>query len=256
MTMNSEIEFELDNFFQKNINLKKEFIEEKAKKITVPSHIDQDLKSSYQYKEVINKFIIQYFSKKNENNKNKKNDYTECIKKKIIKFKENYINNILPIKINFNATNLYEMSAAKTFSKTNTITRSLSTVMGHLWEDLATCSNEALSTEKEFNLKIKGVDLIIIEDNKPFYCQIKTLEGTLTGSQSNRSNIELGIHQNAYFVSAFKTGTGWTFNSNTIKRLVGSEFWEKIEIDYDTLLGEVKKMIYDVEQEFLKLNKS
>ena len=103
MTMNSEIEFELDNFFQKNINLKKEFIEEKAKKITVPSHIDQDLKSSYQYKEVINKFIIQYFSKKNENNKNKKNDYTECIKKKIKKFKENYINNILPIKINFNA---------------------------------------------------------------------------------------------------------------------------------------------------------
>ena len=96
------------------------------------------------------------------------------------------------------------MSGATDFAKINLILRSLSTSMGHLWEDIATSSNLAISTETEFDIKINGVDIIFIKDKKPYYAQIKTLEGTLTGSQVPRSISELSIHKNSYFVSAFK----------------------------------------------------
>ncbi len=41
---------------------------------------------------------------------------------------------------------------------------------------------------------------------KLFYAQIKTMEGTLTGSQAPRSEKELSLHKNSYFVAAFETG--------------------------------------------------
>ena len=242
-------EFDIKSFIDETDENKKNFIIKESEKISPPSNIPEVLKTSYSYKEVINKFIVDYIKTKKQNISE---DYDTAIKNKIKDFRDNYINNILPNKLKEEATNLYQLSEAFTFAKTNTVTRSLSTKMGHLWEELATCSKKAISTEKEFNLKITGVDLIITENDKPFYCQIKTLEGTLTGSQAPRSITELNIHENAYFISAFKTGTPWTFNSGTIPRLVGKEFWSLIDIDYEKLLEEVKKMIKGIEDNFLK----
>ena len=139
------------------------------------------------------------------------------------------------------------MSGANDFAKINLILRSLSTRMGHLWEDIAISSALAISTEKEFDIKINGVDIIFIKNKKPYYAQIKTLEGTLTGSQVSRSISELSMHKNSYFVSAFETGTSWTFNSDKIKRLLGKEFWSMIDLDYDFILEEIKSMRKDIE---------
>ena len=163
-----------------------------------------------------------------------------------------FINKKLPELIKFSPTNLYQMSGATDFAKINIILRSLSTSMGLLWEDIATLSKVAISTEKEFDIKIKGVDIIFIKDDKPYYAQIKTLEGTLTGSQVPRSESELSIHENSYFVAAFKTGTSWTFNSKIIERIVGESFWSMIDLEYDFILGEVKSMIKEIEKTYQK----
>ena len=106
-----------------------------------------------------------------------------------------------------------------------------------------------------YNLKIND-DIIFIKDEKPFYAQIKTLEGTLTGSQAPRSESELSIHKNSYFVAAFKTETHWTFNSSKVKRIVGDEFWSMINLDYKFILDEVKKMIKEIEDNFLKMKEN
>ena len=45
------------------------------------------------------------------------------------------------------------------------VLRSITTTLGNFWEELATLSNNSISTEKEFGIKIKGVDIICIDNN-------------------------------------------------------------------------------------------
>ncbi len=242
-----EKKFDLDLFIKKSKSDKKKYILKKSKLIKHPIKLEKKLQNSYKIKEILNSFIVQYIKKIKEN-------YPEDIKPKIIKeineFKNNFINTKLPKLINTKPTNLYQMSGATDFAKINIILRSLSTSMGLLWEDLAILSKVAISTEKEFDIKINGIDVIFLKDNKPYYAQIKTLEGTLTGSQVPRSESELNLHENSYFVSAFKTGTPWTFNSKIINKLVGKEFWSLIDLDYDFILEQVKKMILEIQDNY------
>ena len=242
-----EKEFDLDLFIKKSKVDKKNYILNKSKTIKKPKKLEGKLHNSYKNKEILNSFIVQYIRKIKEN-------YPEDIKpeitNKIDEFKNNFINSKLPKLINFTPTNLYQMSGATDFAKINIILRSLSTSMGLLWEEIATLSKIAISTEKEFDIKINGIDIIFIKNDKPYYAQIKTLEGTLTGSQVPRSESELAMHKNSYFVAAFKTGTSWTFNSKKIKKLVGKEFWPLIDLDYDFILDEVKKMIMEIQDNY------
>ena len=242
-------EFNLDNFIKKDRIDKKKYIISESININEPSNLDEKLHESFKIKEVMNRFIINYIKKIKENNPE---DIKPEITKKINLFKNKFINKKLPELIKFSPTNLYQMSGATDFAKINIILRSLSTSMGLLWEDIATLSKVAISTEKEFDIKIKGVDIIFIKDDKPYYAQIKTLEGTLTGSQVPRSESELSIHENSYFVAAFKTGTSWTFNSKIIERIVGESFWSMIDLEYDFILGEVKSMIKEIEKTYQK----
>tara|TARA_Y100001936_G_C15501422_1_gene373481 strand:- start:102 stop:527 length:426 start_codon:yes stop_codon:yes gene_type:complete len=135
------------------------------------------------------------------------------------------------------------------------VLRSITTTLGNFWEELATVSDTAISTEKEFGIKIKGVDIICLENNKPTYIQMKTMENTLTGSQVSRSEEELLIHDNRYFAAVFETGSNWTFNSEKIKKIKGNEFWNKINLDYDYILKEVKLMVKEIEDKFHELTK-
>jgi hypothetical protein len=241
---------ELQNFIKKNRIEKKKYILDLSQEIKVPKTITKKLHQAYRYKEVLNKFIEVYLSKiKSELPK----ELNLKISEKINLFKNDYITRVLPLKIKETPTNLYQMSGAIDFAKINLILRSLSTCMGRLWEDIADCSMLTISTEKEFDIKINGTDIIFVKEKKIFYAQIKTLEGTLTGSQVPRSIEELSIHKNSYFVAAFETGTDWTFNSDKIQRLKGKEFWSLIELDYDHILNEVKKMIKDVENAYYKM---
>lgn len=241
---------ELENFINKTRIEKKKYILNLSKTIKAPKTIAKKLHKAYKFKEVLNSFIEVYLSKL----KNKlPEDLNSKISEKINLFKNDYIERVLPLKIKEIPTNLYQMSGAIDFAKINLILRSLSTCMGKLWEDIADCSTSTISTEKEFDIKIKGIDIIFIKKKKIFYTQIKTLEGTLTGSQVPRSIEELSIHKNSYFVAAFETGTAWTFNSDKIVRLKGKEFWSLIELDYDHILNEVKKMIKDIENAYYKI---
>jgi hypothetical protein len=241
---------ELNNFITKSKKERKKYIIDLTKTVSVPKNITKKLHQAYKYKEVLNKFIEVYLSKiKSELPK----ELNLKISEKINLFKNDYIKRVLPLKIKETPTNLYQMSGAIDFAKINLILRSLSTCMGKLWEDIADCSMLTISTEKEFDIKINGIDIIFIKEKKIFYAQIKTLEGTLTGSQVPRSIEELSIHKNSYFVAAFETGTDWTFNSDKIQRLKGKEFWSLIELDYDHILNEVKKMIKDIENAYYKM---
>lgn len=242
---------EFQVFFGKTRSEKKKYLIDKSKKINVPKNITKKLHQSYKFKEVLNKFLKEYINKIKEKNFSK--DKNDLILEKITTFKEDYINNTLPKKIKETPTNLYQMSGATDFAKINLILRSLSTKMGSLWENIADCSNISIGAEKEFDIKINGIDIIFLKDNKLHYSQIKTLEGTLTGSQVPRSIEELSMHENSYFVSAFETGTSWTFNSETIKRIKGKEFWSLIDLDYNFILKEVKKMIKEIEDSYYEL---
>ena len=85
---------------------------------------------------------------------------------------------------------------------------------------------------------------------------MKTMEGTLTGSQVSRSEEELLLHESSYFAAVFETGSGWTFNSEKIKRIKGNEFWSIINLDYTYILKEVKLMIKEIEDKFKELTTS
>jgi len=249
-----EKEFDLEEFVKKNKSDKKRYIISEAEKIKIPKSIkDKKLRIAYKYKEVINKFIKDYILKvrKPKENEIKNNQILE----KINFFKENYNNKKLPEKLAETPKNLFQMSGAKDFYSMQLVLRSITTTLGNFWEELATLSNNAISTEKEFGIKIKGIDIICINNDKPTYIQMKTMEGTLTGSQASRSEDELLIHKNSYFAAVFETGSSWTFNSDKIKKIKGNEFWSIINLDYDYILKEVKLMVKEIEDKFHELTK-
>jgi len=249
-----EKEFDLEEFVKKNKSDKKRYIISEAEKIKIPKSIkDKKLRIAYKYKEVINKFIKDYILevRKPKENEIKNNQILE----KINFFKENYNNKKLPEKLAETPKNLFQMSGAKDFYSMQLVLRSITTTLGNFWEELATLSNNAISTEKEFGIKIKGVDIICINNDKPTYIQMKTMEGTLTGSQASRSEDELLIHKNSYFAAVFETGSSWTFNSDKIKKIKGNEFWSIINLDYDYILKEVKLMVKEIEDKFHELTK-
>jgi hypothetical protein len=240
---------ELNKFINKNKKDKKNYLLLEAKKIKVPKNINKKLHESYKLAQVLNKFINKYITKVKSNS----DDKELKILKEIENFKNNYTEIVLPEKIKEIPTNLYQMSGALKFASINLIVRSLSTEMGALWENIADCSNLSISTDKEFGLKLSGIDIIFLKEDEIFYAQIKTMEGTLTGSQAPRSKEELSLHKNSYFVAAFETGTGWTFNSKVIPRIKGKEFWSLLGLDYNFILEKVKKMIKEIEDYYYNL---
>ena len=240
---------ELNKFISKNKEEKKNYLLAEAKKIKVPKNIDKELHDSYKLAQVLNKFIKKYIVKVKSNSDDKELKISEEIEN----FKNNYTEIVLPRKIKEIPTNLYQMSGALKFASINLIVRSLSTEMGVLWENIADCSNLSISTDKEFGLKLSGIDIIFLKEDEIFYAQIKTMEGTLTGSQAPRSKKELSLHKNSYFVAAFETGTGWTFNSKVIPRIKGKEFWSLLGLDYNFILEKVKKMIKEIEDYYYNL---
>ena len=133
------------------------------------------------------------------------------------------------------------------------MTRTLSTRMGLLWEDISNISPYVIIPEFEFGIKITGVDIVILSQKIVKFAQLKTLRGTLTGSQIPRAKKELGIHQNPLFIAAFDLGQ-WTFPKNpNIPRIAGKEFWNSIHIDYDLVENNVRNMLQKIDKAFAEL---
>ena len=245
--------FDLDEFIKKNKTEKKDFIISESQKIKkIPKNVIKDLHQAYKYKVVINKFVTEFIK---EIKKNNSNNRSAAITDEINKFKKNYIENILPKRINQKIVNIYSLSGADSFAKIQLVLRSLSTSMGSLWEKIAICGNTSISSENEFGLKITGTDLISLIDGYPTYIQIKTMEDTLTAGHSPRSNNELSIHDHSFFAAAFDTGRKWHFKSNKVKKFKGKEFWSKINLDYDYILKNIKIMVKEIETKYYELTK-
>jgi hypothetical protein len=161
-----------------------------------------------------------------------------------------------PEEMELNPVNLYELCGAAVFAESNSISRKLSRPMGNLWETIANISPYAVSPEKDFGLKITGIDSVLLCNGQgsPVFVQIKTQRNTLTGGHTSRVINELGLHTHMLFAAAFCTGN-WTFSSrNTnIRRVCGAKFWSMAGLDYELLKFHVKQMILKIQSAYVEL---
>ncbi|PGR23029.1 hypothetical protein COC52_24865 [Priestia megaterium] len=142
--------------------------------------------------------------------------------------------------------NIYQMFKAASLSASNAVTRTLNTKLGLFWEDVANLSKNVISLEKEFGIKLPGVDAVVFHNERLFYTQLKTQKNTLTGSQSGRVNGELGCFENSWFVACINNNASWTY-SGRIPKLVGDDFWSKTTLDYNEILYHLERTINHVE---------
>lgn len=230
------------------------------------THInDEDLHIPYKYGKILSSIAQAYFEcqlaqdRQNGTILELDKQY-QSISSKTDRFTDNFIewlkadfqNQSLLVDSHPKPKNLFELCGAKLLMTSNSVTRNLSTKMGKLWEDIADISPYIIIPEIEFGIKIKGIDLVILSQDKIVFAQIKTLKGTLTGSQRSRAKKELSIHENPLFISAFDLGE-WTFNDPQIPRLAGKDFWDIICIHYDVLEEQVKHMLQRIDRAFAKL---
>ena len=250
-----------DKILSLDINQRSKLILEEVGDLTGE---DDDIVAAQRISAVLNTFLPDYFKLRIENETQKgsgsilaEDNLEKAIKQEIRLFMPDAISSVKNKDsredILSNSKNLYEISGAVNLAAANKITRSLSTTMGHLWERIALISPYAISPELEFNIKIKGIDLIILNCRTQVieYLQLKTMKDTLTGSQKSRSVKELMIHDNPVFCACFTTSSGWTFNHVTIPRVHGEEFWSRIGIPYEIVLSNVKKLILELEKEYI-----
>lgn len=147
-----------------------------------------------------------------------------------------------------NPRNLYELCGASLLVTSNSVTRTLNTRMGRLWEEISNISPYVINPEVEFGEKITGVDIIVLSDQKVYFTQLKTQKNTLTGSQAPRAKKELGIHDHSLFCAAFDLNK-WTFPQNAkITRIAGKAFWDKIQIDYNTVETYTRSMLQRIDK--------
>lgn len=227
---------------------------------------DDELERSRKLAAVINSFVDDYFELAIEKDTNRDNgsvllpdNLRKSLSKEISVFKPLAITALrksAPSRdtIIANPENVYQLAGAVKLSAANKATRNLSTTMGLLWERIANISPYAINPETEFNIKIKGVDLISqnMETRKIEYQQLKTQRNTLTGSQKERSIAELSLHENPVFCACFSLGS-WTFNHVEIPRISGEQFWQRIGIDYEIFERAVKDLMIDLEKIFVGL---
>lgn len=259
-------ELTADTLIPLSIEERKTLILDQASSIDVINIIDEDLRNAYKRGKVIASIASAYFQSQidrdNQNGSDRKLEaQSNLICSKTDEFADDFIewlkqdfarkNAIL--EHHPNPSNLFELCGAKLLATSNSVTRTLSTKMGLLWEEISDISPYVIRPEVEFGIKITGVDIVILTEGIVKFAQLKTLKGTLTGSQAPRAKQELGMHQNSVFIAAFDLGQ-WTFPiTPDIPRIAGKEFWDTIHIDYDSLENHVRNMLQKVDRAFAEL---
>lgn len=252
-------------FIPLSITARSQLIEEYASLVKVPTDINSELHRAYQISAtltpVLSDFIQHQIQKDiSQGSVLKRNRQSTAIATECEQFANRFIDSMptlvrSPAEMESSPRNLYEMCGAAVFVESNSISRNLSTKMGDLWEIIANISPYAVSPERDFGLKITGIDSIILCGGKgePVFAQIKTQRNTLTGSQAPRSKRELELHQHRIFAAAFCTGGGWTFSSTSIPRVCGAEFWTMVGLNYELLKFHVKQMILKIQSAYVSL---
>jgi hypothetical protein len=258
-------ELAADELIPLSIQERKALILHHASFIDVIHITDKDLHTAYKYGKVISSIAPAYFqyqiAQDRQNSSVLELDtQSQLISSKTEKFADDFIE---WLKADFakkraildrhpNPRNLFELCGAKLLVTSNSVTRNLSTTMGSLWEKISNISPYIINPELEFGIKITGIDIIIFSENTVKFAQLKTLKGTLTGSQSPRAKKELSVHDNPLFIAAFNLGD-WTFNDFRIPRIAGQEFWHKIHMDYELVENHVRIMLQKIDKAFTEL---
>ncbi|MDY6899881.1 MAG: hypothetical protein SWZ49_17645 [Cyanobacteriota bacterium] len=231
------------------------------------THISDDsLRSAYKYGKVISLVAEDYFKYQIEqdilnNSTLKLERQSELIRNQTEKFATDFIDWLVEyfnkqkeiLENSHNPRNLYQLCGANLLVTSNSVTRQLNTRMGRLWEEISNISPYVIIPEIEFDLKVTGVDIVILSDETVYFVQLKTQKNTLTGSQAPRAKKELGIHDNSLFCAAFDLST-WTFPQNAkIPRIAGKAFWDKIQIDYNTVETCTKNMLQRIDKVYAEL---
>lgn len=248
-----------------SVQERKALILDHASLIDVTHIVDEDLHIAYKYGKIISSIAPTYFQYQIAQDKQngsvlELDRQSQLISSKSEKFADDFSD---WLKIDFekksailehhpNPRNLFELCGAKLLVTSNSVTRSLSTKMGILWKQISDISPYVIIPEFEFGIKIKGIDIVIIAEQTIILAQLKTLKGTLTGSQVPRTKKELSIHKNPLFIAAFDLGD-WTFNDTTIPRIAGKEFWSNIYMDYNLVENHVRNMLQKIDRNFAKL---
>lgn len=246
-----------------SVSERKELIYQKALMIDATHIVDEELNKAYKLAKSLHPILNLYFQEQIEQYNQKKSIESEnqnlLIISEIDKFKHDFMEwmqrdfELKKTKKFPKPSNLFELCGATFLITSNSVTRTLSTRMGHLWEKIANLSPYVIVPEKEFGISIKGIDIILYIDTTVNFAQLKTLKGTLTGSQTGRAIRELSIHDNPLFLVAFDLGS-WTFPIRSdIPRIAGKYFWEKINIDYNIVENNVKNMLQEIDQAFANL---
>ncbi len=149
-----------------------------------------------------------------------------------------------------NSKNLFDLVGARRLAGANKLSRLVSTHLGSAWEAMAAESHLALSTEREYGIRIQGVDIVILDGENLRHTQIKTQKNTLTGSQKDRSLEELRRHPHPLFAAAFDVAN-WTFPpfaSCNVERIAGRAFWTKLGVDYDVVFSAARNCLTRLDQ--------
>lgn len=148
-----------------------------------------------------------------------------------------------------NAANVFELVGAEKLAVANKTSRLVSTHLGSAWEEMAALSHLAVNPEADFQIRIEGIDIIVLENGLLRHTQIKTQKNTLTGSQKGRSIEELKRHPYPLFAAAFDVAA-WTFpplSSSGVERVAGEAFWSKLNIRYDDVIAAARKCFAELE---------
>ncbi|BAQ59704.1 hypothetical protein GM3708_109 [Geminocystis sp. NIES-3708] len=242
-------------------NLLKEISNQKEK-IVIPDIVpqDQELINAYQVSRILDKYLLDYF--KNYNKPLISIEIEKKIDKILVKFKQEVLKTLSKEKDRFrkeiqeNKTtfkNIFEFAGCENLYLSNLYTRFISENMGHKLEDIAEIANNVFLPDKELDIKIKGIDLIIFHEEKIKYTQLKTKKDTLTGSQSSRSINELKIHPFSIFAAALDMGNSWTISKTScekynIETLAGESFWSLLNLDYNLIVNKLAKTIKEIDK--------
>jgi len=255
-----------ETLIQLSVNERKALILAHAPLIDVTQITDDNLYVAYRFGKIVSSIAEVYFQHQIEQDKQKTSvlefeRQAELIQLKTDKFATNFIDWLVEDFAKKKAildrhprpSNIFELCGAKLLVTSNSVTRTLSTKMGRLWEEISDISPYVIIPEFEFGIKITGVDIVILSEEIVKFAQLKTQKGTLTGSQIPRAKAELSIHENPLFIAAFDLGS-WTFPiSPKIPRIAGKAFWDKIHLDYDLIENNVRNMLQRIDKTFSEL---
>ena len=220
--------------------------------IEVPSNItDHELIFSYQFSQYIQGYVRATIEARVQTVEVSQEFISRRIDEVLEQFYEMIEPELIEIRDNppVNANkNVFTFSDTMFLSKANDYTRVISTKFGNTLEKIAQISPKCFSTEAEFSMKLKGVDLIILDANELVYTQLKTQKNTLTAGKTGSVIKELSVFENSMFVACLDLAS-WTFSprGSEVIRVSGEEFWSRIDIPYETLCSKIKDLFGRIE---------